>query len=58
VDAGVGPTLFPAVEIALGFFQTLEAQALQRRFLRVAYPDSTLPLRSGSWMRQGMATAA
>jgi hypothetical protein len=28
VDASVGPALFPAVQIGLRFFQTLEAQTL------------------------------
>src|SRR5262250_799145 len=36
VNAGVGPALFPAIEIGLGFFQTLEAQTLEWRFLRMA----------------------
>ena len=36
VNARIGPALFPAVEIGLRFLQTLEAQTLQRRFLRVA----------------------
>jgi hypothetical protein len=30
VDARVGPALFPVIEVGLGFFQTLEAQAFQR----------------------------
>ena len=29
VNAGVGPALFPAIQVGLGFFQTLEAQTLQ-----------------------------
>src|SRR5579859_183068 len=36
VNAGVGPAFFPAIEIGLGFFQTLEAQTLEWRFLRMA----------------------
>ena len=35
LDAGVGPTLFPAIQVNLSFFQTLETQTLQRRFLGV-----------------------
>ncbi len=37
VNACVGPTLLPAVQIRLGFFQTLEAQPFERRLLRVAH---------------------
>jgi hypothetical protein len=36
VDVSVGPALFATIQVGLGFFQALEAQALQRRFLRVA----------------------
>ena len=36
VNARVGPALFPVVQIGLRLLQTLEAQALQRRLLRVA----------------------
>src|ERR1039458_1242750 len=35
VDARVGPALFPVIEVGLGFFQTLEAQAFQWRSLRM-----------------------
>ena len=35
VDARVGPALFPVIEVGLGFFQTLEAQAFQRCLLRM-----------------------
>ena len=35
VDARVGPALFPVIEVGLGFFQTLEAQAFQRGSLRI-----------------------
>src|SRR5271165_1403540 len=35
VDAGVGPALFPMIEVGLGFFHTLEAQAFQRCSLRM-----------------------
>jgi hypothetical protein len=37
VNARVGPTLFPAIQVQLRFFQTLEAQPFERRFLRVAH---------------------
>jgi hypothetical protein len=37
VDALVGPTLFPVVQIRLRLFQALELLALQRRFLRMGY---------------------
>jgi hypothetical protein len=36
MNAGVGPTLLLAIQIGLGFCQALEAQALERRYLRVA----------------------
>ena len=36
MDAGVGPALFPVIEIGLSLFQALEALALERGFLRVA----------------------
>ena len=36
MDARVGPALFPMIEVGLGFFQTLEAQAFQRCLLRMA----------------------
>ncbi len=35
VDARVGPALLPVIEMSLGFFQSLEAQAFQRCSLRV-----------------------
>ena len=35
VDARVSPALFPVIEMSLGFFQSLEAQTLQRCFLRM-----------------------
>src|SRR5271163_4217064 len=38
VDARVGPTLFPVVQICLCLFQALELLALQRRLLRM--PDA------------------
>ena len=36
VDARIGPVRFPAIQIRLRRFERLEAQAFQRRFLRVA----------------------
>ena len=36
VNACVGPALLPVIEVGLGFFQSLEAQAFQRCFLRMA----------------------
>jgi hypothetical protein len=33
VNARVGPTLFPVVQMSLCLFQTFEPQALQRRLL-------------------------
>lgn len=49
VDASVGPTPFPAVQISLGFFEALEAQALQGRLFCVAHTvlDSALVVRLG-----------
>ena len=37
MNAGVGPVLFPVVEIGLGFLQALEAQPFHRRPLRVVH---------------------
>lgn len=37
VDALIGPVFFPAIQIRLCFFKTLELLALQRRLLRVGY---------------------
>jgi hypothetical protein len=49
MDAGIGPALFPAVEIRLRFFEALEAHPFERRSLFVwPMPDSTFPFRSGS----------
>src|SRR3970040_3126578 len=36
VDAGIGPALFPVIEVGLGLFQALEALTLKRGFLRVS----------------------
>ena len=33
VNSGIGPALFPAVQVSLRVVQTLEAEAFQRRFL-------------------------
>jgi hypothetical protein len=48
VDARVSPAFFPAIEVGLGFFQTLEAQTFQRRFLRVA--DAGLDFALAIWI--------
>ena len=47
MDAGVGPARVPAIEIRLGLVQALEAQALERRRLRVADGRLDLPLAIG-----------
>ena len=57
VDARVGPALFPVIEMSLGFFQSLEAQAFQRCFLRVTDARFDFAFAIGICMRQGMATA-
>ena len=36
VDARIGPVRFPAIQIGLRLFQTLEALSFQRSFLGVA----------------------
>ena len=48
MDAGVGPALFPAIEISLGFFQSLEAQTFEWRFLRVT--DTGLDFAFAIWI--------
>src|SRR6516164_4301539 len=35
VDAGVSPTFFPAIEVGLSFFQTLEVHTFERCSLRM-----------------------
>ena len=47
VDARVGPVRFPAIEIGLRLLQRLEAQAVQRRLLRVADARFDLALAIG-----------
>ena len=37
VNASVGPTLFPSIEIRLRLFQTFEAHTFEWRFLGVSY---------------------
>jgi len=44
VDTGVGPAGVPAIEIPPGLVERLEAQALERRALRVADRRLDLPL--------------
>ena len=36
MNTRIGPTFFPAIQISLRFFQTLEALAFERSFLRVS----------------------
>ncbi len=36
MNAGIGPALFPAIQVGLSFFQALESQTFQRRSLCVA----------------------
>ena len=47
MDAGVGPAFFPAIQVGLRLVETLEAQAPQRRFLRVADGGFHLPFAIG-----------
>ena len=47
MDAGIGPTALPAVEIRLGVVEPLEAEAAQRRLLRVADGGLDLALAIG-----------
>ena len=48
VNARVGPVLFPAVEIGLGFCEAFETQAFQRSVLGVA--DAALDLAFSIWI--------
>jgi len=43
VNAGVGPVLFPVVQVSLGFFQAFKALSLQRSFLGMANAGLDLP---------------
>ena len=56
VDAGVGPALFPAVQIRLAVVEALEAESAQRRLLGVADGGFDLALAIGVWTRHGRAT--
>ena len=47
MDAGVGPAPLPAVEVGLGVVEPLEAEAAQRRLLRVADAGLDLALSVG-----------
>ena len=47
MDARVGPAPLPAVEVALGVVEPLEAEAAQRRLLRVANAGLDLALAVG-----------
>ena len=46
VDARVGPTFFPVIQVALGFRQAFKAHAFERRLLGMA--DAGLDLPFGS----------
>ena len=48
MDARIGPTRFPVVQVGLGFLEAFEAEALQRRSLRMA--DARLDLPLSIWM--------
>ena len=48
VNARVGPTLFPVIQVGLRFFEAFEAQPLQRRFLGVA--DARFDLALAVWI--------
>jgi hypothetical protein len=48
MNAGVGPALFPAIQVGLSLFQTLEAQTFQRGSLRVA--DTGLNFAFAIWI--------
>ena len=47
MDAGIGPVLVPAIEVGLRRLDRLEAQALQRRPLRVADAGFDFPFAIG-----------
>jgi hypothetical protein len=47
VDARVGPARFPAIQVRLGFFETLESEPSQWRFLGVADARFDLPFAIG-----------
>src|SRR5688500_20307109 len=47
VDPRVGPAILPAIQIGLRGLQRLEAQALERRLLRVAAPRLAFPYPLG-----------
>src|SRR6185312_8207308 len=44
VDARIGPVGLPAIEVGLCLIERLEAEAAERRLLRVADPSFDLPL--------------
>src|SRR3984957_7406613 len=58
MDAGVGPMLFPVIEILLRRLEPLEAKPLQRRPFRVSYTalDFSFPIRMSDPARQGHCT--
>src|SRR5208282_1537823 len=47
MNARIGPTFFPAIQISLRFFQTLEALAFEWSFLRVSDTRFYFPLAIG-----------
>jgi len=54
MDAGIGPTLFPVVQVGLRFRQTFKAHAFERRPLGVADAalDLPFPIRIPDTARQ------
>jgi len=56
VDARVGPAVLPPIEVGLCLFETLEAQAFQRRILGVADAALHFALSIRFSTRQGRAT--
>ena len=56
VDPRVGPVGLPAIEVRLRRLESLEAQAFERRLLRVADPGLDFPFAIGSRTRHGSAT--
>ena len=55
MDAGIGPALFPVIEIGLSLLQALEALTLERSFLGVADAgfDFTFSIRVSDSARHG-----
>jgi len=57
MDAGVGPMLFPVIEIILRRLETLETEPFQWCLFRVSYTalDFSFPIRMPDPTRQGTA---